>query len=93
MLSKLQTFSLKRAFSTCRFLMITSFTFNNSFVNSSNRDSNFVSKFVIFSDVATLTVAPEVSLLQSEVWLLVLYGCEVNDNFHKTVYVEFLFQT
>ena len=61
LLSKLQTFCLKRSLSAYRFLMITSFTFCNSFVNSSNHDSNFVSKFVI------LTAAPEVSLLPSEV--------------------------
>ena len=65
--SKLLTFSLKRSFSACRFLMITSFTFNSSFDNSSNRDSNFVSRFVIFSYVATLVVVPEVSLLPSKV--------------------------
>ena len=65
--SKLLTFSLKRLFSACRFLMITYFTFNSSFVSSSNRNSNFVYKFVIFSDVAMLVVVPKVSLLQSKV--------------------------
>ena len=66
LLSEFPTFSLKHSFSACRFLMMTSFTFNSSFVGSSNRDSNFVSKFVIFSDVATLVVVPEVSLLPSK---------------------------
>ena len=65
LLSKLLTFFFKRSFLTRRFLMITSFTFNIFFVSSSNGDSNFISKFVIFSDGATLVVEPELSLLPS----------------------------
>ena len=78
LLSKSLTFSLKCSFSACRFLMITYFTFNSSFVSSSNLYSNFVSKFEIVSDVAPLVVVPEVLMLPSKDWLLVLYDCDVS---------------
>ena len=64
---KLLTFFSQKLILGLRFLMITFFTFNSSFDSSSNRHSNFVSRLVIFSDIATLVVVPEVSLLPSKV--------------------------